>query len=711
MNILQVVAKLDSSDRAWDVIKAARFLTLNGHKACCASQKSDLVRKIDEVGARHYTLDMKANIFSIIKDVLTLARIIETENINVVHTMCGLSSFVAFFATRFKERTLISTIYEYGGKSFFDKAQTWAKRIICFSESETRHFARDGLFLQDKVSLIPPFVEVDSRTAKSPTEPVWKGGTYFTIGAMVPFASKNDTQSFVRAVSILVKAANNIRIFITSKSPTSSGDIEKLKLFIKRQSLDGVITFLSGIEWRKLIGELDLFVQVNLQREILVTPILQASSRGIPVVTTRVPWLKDYVEEGNTAAVCENGNPKELADKILTLYKDGSLRLRMANMAKDFIREKFDITKIMNATLRLYEEALSSVKILIIKIGALGDVILISPSIYAIRKKFPNAKIKLLTGVDKREIFANCPYINDIIVCDFKERDRGIRGLFRVAGKLRYEDFDIVVDLQNNKKSHILSFLSSAPRRCGYDNGKLSFLLNKKVKDVKLPMDPVRHQSKILGLLGIYDVREKLNIWLSKEDEEWAARFLDSHWVKGNARLVAINLGASSRWVTKLWPVEYFADISNRLAKNLNARILLIGAESSSVLSDEFLKRAKCKPINALGKTNIPRLAALIKRCMVLVSSDSAPLHVASAVDTPFIALFGPTDPKRHLVPSGNYTVLRKDISCSPCYSAHCHLHYKCMTSIKPDEVYEAVVKLGIRGETPFPAEKYGKGV
>lgn len=694
MNILQVVVKLDSGERAWDIIMATRFLTLNGHKACCASQKGGMVRKIDEVGARHYALDMKANIFSIIKDILTLTRIIEAENINVVHTTCGLSTFVAFFATRFKERALVSTIYEYGGKGFFDKAQTWGKRIICFSESETRHFAKDGLFLQDKVSLIPPFVEVDSRAASGPAEPARKIRKYFTIGAMVPLSSKNDTQSFVRAVSILARAANNIRIFITSKSPAPPGDIEKLKLFIKRQSLDGVITFLSGVEWRRLIGELDLFVQVNLEHEILATPILQASSRGVPIVTTRVPWLKDYVEEGNTAYVCENGDPKELADKILTLYKDDRKRLKMANIAKDFIKEKFDITKIMNATLRLYEETLASVKILIIKIGALGDVILISPSICAIRKKFPHAKIKLLTGVDKREIFANSPYINDIIVCDFKERDRGIRGFFRVAGKLRYEDFDIVVDLQNNKKSHMLSFLSSAPRRCGYDNGKLSFLLNKKVKDVKLSMDPVRHQLKVLGLLGIYDVEKKLNIWLSKEDEEWATRFLDSHWVKGGVRLVAMNLGASPRWVTKLWPVEYFADISNRLAKNLNVRILLVGAESSSPIACEFLKRAKCKPINALGKTNIPRLAALIKRCSVLVSSDSAPLHVASAVNTPFVALFGPTDPERHLVPSGNYTVLRKDMSCSPCYSAHCRLHYKCMRSITPDEVYEAVVKL-----------------
>ena len=240
----------------------------------------------------------------------------------------------------------------------------------------------------------------------------------------------------------------------------------------------------------------------------------------------------------------------------------------------------------------------------------MGDVILAGPSVRAIRKKFPEAKIKLLVGIDNK-VFMNAPFVDEVMVCDFKGRDRGFAGLLRVAGKLRVEDFDMVIDFQNNRKSHILSALTCAPKRYGYDNGKLSFLLNRKVKDTKFPMDPIAHQSKVLGLLGIYDVDKRLELWPSKEDEMWVDNFLSSHWIKDNTKLIALNIGSSPRWVTKLWPPEYFAEISNRLAKDFGFRVVLIGLETESLRIKEFLKHTKCKPINALGKTNMPRLAGV----------------------------------------------------------------------------------------------------
>ena len=138
--------------------------------------------------------------------------------------------------------------------------------------------------------------------------------------------------------------------------------------------------------------------------------------------------------------------------------------------------------------------------------------------------------------------------------------------------------------------------------------------------------------------------------------------------------------------------VANFADVANALAKNLGVRIVLIGSgPGKDPLKYDFLKRSRCKPIDASGKTNVPRLAALIKRCDVLLSSDSAPLHVAASVATPFVALFGPTDPARHLAPADNFTVLKKDFKCSPCYRTYCRRGLVCMKAIKPDEVYEAI--------------------
>jgi len=696
MNILQVITKLDAADRAEDVLKSTRFLTLNGHKAMVASRESELTGQIDEVGARHYRLALAFNPFLILADILRLSRIVLRENIQIIHARDELSSFVAFFAARIRKSVFISTVYEHKKRNIFWNAQFWAKRVICFSESETRHFAEGGAFMQNKVSLIPPFVDTgQGRPARG------AAGQYFVIGAQLPLDSHKKLQNFMITASILARSVNKMKIFIVEdpRVPQKAGK-EKVKLLIKRYSLGATVSFLPEEKEKGMMSTLDLFVQINQKGAVSVRRLLEAASLGIPIVTTDVDWLRDYAEDKKTAAICPPEAPREMAGRILELYKDAALSLEMTDNARNFVKEKFDIKKMMQALLYLYEEALACKNILIIKIAALGDVILASPSVRAIREKFPKAKIKLLTGIDKKEIFANSPAINEIIVCDLKGRDKGLKGLFRVARKLRSEDFDIVVDLQNNKKSHILSFLSCAPERYGYDNGKLSFLLNRKIKEVKFSMDPVLHQSKVLGLLGIHNIDKKLEIWISKDEEDWTNSFLESHWIKSDMKLVAINMGSSKRWVTKLWPPRYFADVANRLASEVGIRVVLIGLEKENLRIEEFQKYAKCKPINALGKTSIPKLASLLKRCSVLLSSDSAPLHVGLSVKIPVVAFFGPTDPARHLAPSGKCIVLRKDLKCAPCYSTHCYRSHKCMRSIKPDEAYEGALKLlNIKGK------------
>ncbi|OGW75263.1 MAG: lipopolysaccharide heptosyltransferase II, partial [Omnitrophica bacterium RBG_13_46_9] len=375
---------------------------------------------------------------------------------------------------------------------------------------------------------------------------------------------------------------------------------------------------------------------------------------------------------------------------------------RIADEARNSVMEKFNAKKIMESTLALYEDASSGMNILIIKVGALGDAILIIPSVRAIREKFPQAKIKLLTGEENRDVFINSPLVDEIIVCDFKGRDKGLGGILRIAKRLRMESFDMVIDFQNNKKSHLLSFLSCAPKRYGYDNGKLGFLLNKKVKDTKPSIGPIEHQLGILGLLGICDVDKNFALWPSREDEEWADNFLESYWLKNDMRLVAVNIGSSPRWVTKLWPVKNYIEVCDKLTKKFGIQVVLIGSEKNDPRSEEFLRRTKCKPINALGKTNIPRLACLIKRCSLLVSSDSAPIHIAASAGTPFVAFFGPTDPRRHLPPADNCIVFKKELKCSPCYHTYCAREYACMVSIKPGEVYEGILKLlGIKDINP----------
>jgi len=256
---------------------------------------------------------------------------------------------------------------------------------------------------------------------------------------------------------------------------------------------------------------------------------------------------------------------------------------------------------------------------------------------------------------------------------------------------LRKEDFDIVVDLQNNRFSHLLAFLSSAALRYGYNNKKWSFFLNRRVKDTRIPMDPIEHQFRTLKLLGIEKGDETLELWPSKEDDKWADDFLRENWMDSKRALVGINIGASSRWRSKRWDPEYIARLCDELAKRYNIRALLTGLDGDMKTAREIARISDSKPLISVGKTDVLQLASLIKRCKVYITTDSAPLHIAASIGAPFIALFGPTDPKRHVPKAKTYKVLRSNIRCSPCYKPICGKDNRCMKDIKTEDVLSAV--------------------
>ena len=130
------------------------------------------------------------------------------------------------------------------------------------------------------------------------------------------------------------------------------------------------------------------------------------------------------------------------------------------------------------------------------------------------------------------------------------------------------------------------------------------------------------------------------------------------------------------------------------LFRSKDIRVVITGTTEDIPLANMLINSIKnTKIINACGKTSINELAALIKKCNVFISADSSPLHIASAVGTAFIALFGPTDARRHLPPGKNYIVINKDLNCSPCYKTKCRSK-RCMVEISPAEVLEAVEKL-----------------
>jgi lipopolysaccharide heptosyltransferase II len=240
----------------------------------------------------------------------------------------------------------------------------------------------------------------------------------------------------------------------------------------------------------------------------------------------------------------------------------------------------------------------------------------------------------------------------------------------------------------------LLAFLSGIPEKYGYDNRKLSFLLNHKISLPDESVEPIKHQARVLGLVGVVNMEPKLELWEGSEGRAWADEFLRDNWLKKDQKLVALSLSASQRWKTKNWEPQKMAELAELLAEKEGTRVVLLGTKDNEKEAREFMQMTTAKPVNAVGKTNISRLVSLVKRCNALVTGDSSPMHVAIATRTPFVAIFGPTDPEKHLPPAEKYRVIYNRLDCSPCYKPFCRKGMECISSIEPQEVFEAVMEV-----------------
>ncbi|MFC1644218.1 glycosyltransferase family 9 protein, partial [Candidatus Omnitrophota bacterium] len=677
MNILQLVPKLNIGGVEKGTVEVARYLTLNGHKAVVVSAGGILEKNLAAIGARHYTLPVgHKNPFVMIYCYFALKNVIKKENIDIVHARSRVPALVGYFASKSTHRTFITTAHGQYRKHLISRVMGWGKIVVTANETMARYMKETFGVPFRKITVVSRGVDLKKFSFISPSERKTKT---FRIGMVCRFTPLKGHLDFLKAASYVSRKTHNLEIILMGdRSSAKEEYIKKIELAMRRLMVDKIVRFVGSDEdVAEVMGKLDVFVSANRQQEAFGRSVIEAQARGVPVVATRIGGVLENVTDGVTGLLCEPMNPSDMAAKILSYVQSPSLMQEVAARARAHVEESYSLEKTMKMTLDTYSRALSVRNILIFKISSLGDIILSAPSIRAIRKRFPGANIKVLVDVRFREVLDDCPYINEVITCDFKNRDKNT-GFLKLAGRLRSEDFDISIDFQNNRRSHLLAFLSAVPERYGFDNGKLSFLLNRKISPPKKPMAPVKHQMCVLGLLGITNLEECLELWPGKDSEAWAENFLKDNWLKKDQKLVALSISASRRWKTKNWGMSAMLELADMLAAKKSVRVVLLGADADRPDAAQFINKTNAKPIDAVGKTNIAQLVSLIKRCSALVTGDSAPMHVASAMGTPFVAIFGPTDPARHLGPAGNYKVLNKRIKCSPCYKPTCLRRSRC---------------------------------
>lgn len=693
MKVLQLVPKLNVGGVEKGTVEVARDLSLKGHKAVVVSAGGVLEKNLVSAGAKHYKMPIgKKDIVAMIGCYFKLREIIRKEDIDIVHARSRIPALVGYFAARKEKRTFITTAHGQYRKHLVSKVMGWGKIVIVASDVMARHMRETFGVSDEKLVLISRGVDLDDFSFSPHRN---NENTPVKIGMICRFTQLKGHLDFLEALAIVSKKLPGIKAVMMGHIGEDNVDyIKKINNSARRLSLAGILELRNSD--KDVVGtlrELDIFVSANREQEAFGRSIIEAQAVGVPVVATRVGGVVETINDKKTGLLCEPGNPYDMAEKIIELAVDPGARHGIALQARNSVVENYSVQKMLDSVIDAYEKVLKLKKILVFKISSFGDVILCVPTLRALRERFPTASIKVLVSVKFRQVLENCPYIDEIFVCDFKGRDKGLR-IMDLARRLRKEDFDISVDLQNNAKSHILAFLALIRERYGYDNGKYSFLLNRKISLPQKAMSPVKHQANLLKLIGITNIDEHLELWPDEGSEKWADTFLNANWAGNSIKLVGISLSASLKWGTKNWDIGSFLELTDRLARESGMRVIILGSEAEIELSSNFERSTEVDPINAVGRTTISQLISLVKRCSVIVSGDSSPMHIAAALNVPFVALFGPTDPKRHLPAAGSYELIYKDLECSPCYRGRCSKKHKCMKEISTEEVFNAVMEL-----------------
>jgi heptosyltransferase-2 len=339
---------------------------------------------------------------------------------------------------------------------------------------------------------------------------------------------------------------------------------------------------------------------------------------------------------------------------------------------------------------------------LVIKFWGIGNLVQASPTLRAIREKYPDSEIIFLTlqqnkGIyEKSGLYDRAIYLRLTTAWDFT------REIFKLFFYLRSFGFNLIINLEPLAYfGELISFYVGVGDRVGYAIPGRKSLFTKQIEFTE-EEHITRTFYRTLKAIGIEEepTNEQLfptPIPLKKEDLEAAAVLLRSEDVSEDEFIIGINVNASDVAVARRWPLEYFAELVDTVSQRLNARVLMFGAPDEVPYVDRAIAMMRETPANVAGRTSLREAIALMDKADLFITNDSGPLHLAYAVGTPTISLFGPESPVRYGPIGKKHIALFKDLDCSPCINfknlkrSDCNQDARCMKEITVGEVFALV--------------------
>lgn len=332
----------------------------------------------------------------------------------------------------------------------------------------------------------------------------------------------------------------------------------------------------------------------------------------------------------------------------------------------------------------------------------LGDAVMATPTVAMVRKKYKNSKISLLCTDGIAALLQNDPAVDQFITFS-NIREKRCSERMRLRSILKQSKFDLGILLTNSLSSAWQFYEAEIPIRLGYKMHFRNLLLT---HGVDLPVnDSKQHLVKtykaLLEHIGIHTDDSSPQLYITEDEKHHIQMLLQSYGAFNHKHtLIGINPGAQYG-SAKCWPKESFLELTKQLLTFPHTRIIYFADSTGKALVDEICSEFSHSVINLAGKTNVRELITLIKLCNLFISNDSGPMHIAAALKTPLVAIFGSTNE----VKTGPYEwgrVIHNHAICSPCYLRSCPIDFRCMKSITPTEVLNAAKNILFQYNTPF---------
>ena len=344
-------------------------------------------------------------------------------------------------------------------------------------------------------------------------------------------------------------------------------------------------------------------------------------------------------------------------------------------------------------------------KILIIKIGALGDVIRTTSLLHAIKKKYPNSHISWLIKENSMDVLEGHKFVDKVLVYDAD-----------VLARLQIERFDIVMNLDKDMPSTAIASIVKADEKLGFgsdENGKTIFfnpeaeyLYENGLNDDLNRENQKNYQEMMFESVKLQYDNEEYSVALKNVNPDFATNFLKKYDIKADDLVIGVNTGASPRWPLKRWHLEKFSELIDKLSYELNAKVILLGGlfeveQNYDLYREHLIKsayeigsRTKIPIIDATKNNNLSEFSYLVNLCDIIITGDTAPMHIGIAMKKPVVVLFGPTSDREIDLYGRGIKIVPKELDCLGCYNTKCDKKPNCMDLISVQEVFDAVTSL-----------------